>query len=232
MFQLNQPYKRTVLLFMTASIIIFSFISYQIIVMGITGFDGFMAEIMPLPPSSVLTLLMEGISILGSVYLLAAASLLLVLYMWRQQEIHKILFFLTAMFGGVVLNLLLKIGFGRSRPENLEAYDVFGVTLHFVNYSFPSGHTMRTFIFYGCLLLFLLTDKRIQSRIKTIISCMLASIILLVGISRVYLEAHYPSDIIAGYTVSLAWMCICIFAVGRMSQSNSSHLSRQTFGKD
>lgn len=198
--------------------------------MGITGFDGFMTEIMPLSPSPVLTLLMEGISILGSVYLLAAASLLLVLYLWRKQEVHKIIFFMIAMFGGIVLNFLLKIGFGRGRPEDLEAYDVFGVTLHFVNYSFPSGHTMRAFIFYGCLLLFLVTDKRIQSRIKTIISCMLASIIVLVGISRVYLEAHYPSDIIAGYTVSLAWMCICIFVVGRMSQNISSYFSRQRFG--
>ncbi len=103
---------------------------------------------------------------------------------------------------GEVLNVELKDYVMRSRPPYHEAAHAFG-------YSFPSGHSMGAFIAYG-MLAYLLTLTIPQRRIQIAVVTLLGSIVLLVGFSRMYLGAHWFSDVIGGFAAGAVWLGFCI----------------------
>lgn len=94
------------------------------------------------------------------------------------------------------LSTLLKLALRRARPHNLDIR-TFGVR----SYSFPSGHAFGTVIFYG---LFSYLDLRYLSHPwNLMISLTLWVLIAVIGVSRVYLKAHYPSDVAGGWLLGL-----------------------------
>lgn len=98
----------------------------------------------------------------------------------------------------IIVNPLLKLFFSRERPllEHLVVETSF---------SFPSGHATASMVFYGSLLL--LVPLFIQSKVwRLSLQGLLSIFILLIGISRIYLGVHFPSDILAGYCESLTWL--------------------------
>lgn len=105
--------------------------------------------------------------------------------------------------GGVLLNLMLKLAFARARPG---WGDLLG-------YSFPSGHTMTATLLYGLLgvLVFLLPARSWYYHAATIV--LVFSIICAVGFSRIYLGAHYFSDVVAAFAAGMAWLAICVTSV-------------------
>ncbi|WP_083802829.1 phosphatase PAP2 family protein [Bacillus sp. SG-1] len=104
------------------------------------------------------------------------------------------------MGGG--FNCLLKEYFQRQRPgiEALIEQD---------GYSFPSGHSMGSFIFYGAMAfaLFRLYDHTWS---RVIGAAALMVLVLLIGLSRVYLGVHYPSDILGGFLAGGVWLAFSI----------------------
>jgi undecaprenyl-diphosphatase len=112
---------------------------------------------------------------------------------------------LTALGGGLML-LVLKRGFDRERPGNP---DRKWVTEE--NESFPSGHSMGSVIGYG-LLAYLLVLPRVQQRRRTRAAIIvgLIALLLLIGFSRIYLRAHYFSDVVAGFAVGTVWLALFI----------------------
>ena len=95
-------------------------------------------------------------------------------------------------------NYLIKFLFQRPRPsiEHL---------VYANHYSFPSGHSMASILFYGTLII--ISQLVIKNKIVRLISqLILGSLILLIGLSRVYLGVHYPTDIIGGYLLGLSWL--------------------------
>jgi len=113
---------------------------------------------------------------------------------WRRAA----LWLTIAQAGALVLNVSLKYAFHRPRPTPF-----FGPVPH--TYSFPSGHALFSFCFYG-ILAGLLVD-RIHSRVATI-AIWAAAIILIaaIGLSRIYLGVHYPTDVVAGYLTAAIWV--------------------------
>lgn len=105
---------------------------------------------------------------------------------------------------GNVLNPIFKNIVGRSRPTN----DVIKVLQEKTNSSFPSGHAMGAIIFYGFLIY--LTWK-LPFKHKKLITSVLTIFILLVGISRIYLGAHWPTDVLVGYIIGFIWLIFGIF---------------------
>src|SRR5215467_4606614 len=100
--------------------------------------------------------------------------------------------------GALVLDLSLKYAFHRQRPTPF-----FGPLPH--TYSFPSGHALFSFCFYG-VLAGLIAD-RVKSRAAE--ACVWVGAALLVaaiGLSRIYLGVHYPTDVIAGYVAAAVWV--------------------------
>ena len=100
------------------------------------------------------------------------------------------------------LNVFLKLIFMRDRPYDLMIINESG-------YSFPSGHAMAALGFYG-FIIYLLWQFNLEKKVKYIFSALLGFLIILIGISRIYLGVHYASDVIAGYLISLAYLIIYI----------------------
>jgi undecaprenyl-diphosphatase len=107
---------------------------------------------------------------------------------------------------GSLLNELLKQLFHRARPDILRLVKV-------TDYSFPSGHSMNSMIFYGFLIYLILSFVR--SRSKYPAAVVIGFLILLIGTSRVYLGVHYASDVIAGFIIGLAWLAFFVYISGK-----------------
>jgi len=107
----------------------------------------------------------------------------------------------------IVVNNLIKVIIMRPRPSHEALINQGG-------YSYPSGHTMISVAIYGFLIYY--TFKKINDKkIKTIIISLLTILIILIGISRIYLGVHYPSDVIGGYLLSLTILIGVIIARGQ-----------------
>ena len=98
------------------------------------------------------------------------------------------------MAGGTLLNLGLKQIYAAPRPDLLPHLDI----VH--SYSFPSGHSAGNMMFFGALAL--LAGGRIAQALA-------AAMILMIGVSRVWLGVHWPSDVLAGWIEGLGWLALC-----------------------
>lgn len=153
-----------------------------------------------------LTKAMIAISFVGGDGLTIAAVVSLMLFLhfrWKRAT----LWLVVNILGALVLDLTLKYAFHRPRPTP------FFVALP-RTYSFPSGHALFSFCFYG-MLAGLVMD-RIKSRLEQILIWLAAAILIAaIGFSRIYLGVHYPSDVIAGYLTATLWVSTLI-ALDRM----------------
>lgn len=139
----------------------------------------------------------------------------LIIFAILKQYKDSLLVFVVTI-GGLNLNLMLKNLIHRARP-------VFDQPiLKLPEYSFPSGHSTISMCFYGVLIY--LCIKHIKNPwLKTSLITLLSIIILLIGLSRVYLGVHYPSDVIGGFSFGLFWMSICILGYKQFQKQNSIH---------
>ena len=130
-------------------------------------------------------------------------------YLWRVQARYWLLALLFSVPGGMLLNVALKYVFQRDRPM----FDDPLVTL--ATYSFPSGHTTAATCFYGLLASYLVIARpHWNVRLGTVALCL--TMVLLVAFSRVYLGAHYVSDVLAAMAESVAWLAVCITAISTL----------------
>ena len=75
--------------------------------------------------------------------------------------------------------------------------------------SYPSGHAMSAMAFYG-FLIYLVYHFKMHTALKGLVIFLLALLILSIGVSRIYLGVHYPSDIVGGFIAGLIWVFFCI----------------------
>ncbi len=141
----------------------------------------------------------------GSIQAVTLVSLITIFVLYRHKKGKiDILFFILAIGGGGLLNYILKISFRRSRPLINDFIDAVG-------FSFPSGHAMGSMILYGMVSYFIIRSQR-GLWLKVLITIISLVFILMIGISRIYLNAHYPSDVLAGYLAGSTWIIFCILA--------------------
>ena len=100
----------------------------------------------------------------------------------------------------VVLNQALKFVVQRPRPDGFRLAEVGG-------YSFPSGHSMAAMAFFG-LLVWIVWHYERDRRMRWGLAAAFSLVIVMVGLSRVYLGVHYASDVVAGFCVSLIWLAV------------------------
>lgn len=139
---------------------------------------------------------------LGGIGVLSLITLASVGYLWLQGLRRVAWFVLSAIVGGLLLSLALKTGFHRSRPDLVSHGSMIYTS------SFPSGHSMLSAVVYltgGALLAVVHRARRV--RVYLIGCSVLAT--LLVGVSRVYLGVHWPSDVLAGWAAGAAWAVAC-----------------------
>ena len=135
-------------------------------------------------------------------------------YLWICRAYHSILLVLSASLGGLLVSILLKGIFQRPRP-NLTPY-----LTHVSLSSFPSGHAMNSAVVYLTLGL-LLAQLSDRTRLKAYFIAVATLLTVLVGMSRVYLGAHYPSDILAGWTAGATWAGLCWLVARRLRRTRA-----------
>ncbi|MFN2453735.1 MAG: phosphatase PAP2 family protein [Pyrinomonadaceae bacterium] len=153
-----------------------------------------------------LTAAMLVITYLHSLIGVSLIASFVAFYMWHRRRLFWLLALALAVPGGMLLNVLLKHAFHRVRPS----FDNPILTLN--TYSFPSGHTMAATVLYGVLAAF--AASKLNSWRWRVMAILVAGLmILLVGFSRIYLGAHYLSDVLGAMAEGLAWLALCLTTV-------------------
>jgi undecaprenyl-diphosphatase len=139
---------------------------------------------------------------MGGVLVLALVTLIVAGYLWISRQRRAMFFLLGATAGALVLSILLKDLFDRARPQ-LVPYLSFVATT-----SFPSGHSMLSASVYLTLGTLLARLVR-QIRLKLYFVGVAMALTFLVGVSRVYMGVHYPTDVLAGWMAGVGWAMLC-----------------------
>ena len=153
----------------------------------------------------------RDITSLGSVTVLGLLSAVVVAYLFLTRSPGAAFLVLVAVVGGIAVNSILKIQFARPRP------DLFVPAAKVFTASFPSGHAAFSAITYMTLaaLLARVTTKR---RLRYYFVTVAVALTFMIGVSRVYLGVHYPTDILAGWCIGSAWALICWTIMTRLQQ--------------
>jgi undecaprenyl-diphosphatase len=141
---------------------------------------------------------------LGGYAILTLLTVAAVGYLVMVRKNGAALLVIAAVTGGMMLSTGLKLGFERPRPDLVP----YGTRVYTA--SFPSGHAMLSAVVYLTLGA-LMARMQQRRRVKTLILGLAVFLALLVGVSRVYLGVHWPSDVLAGWCVGAAWAALCWF---------------------
>ncbi|WP_029036127.1 phosphatase PAP2 family protein [Salinimicrobium xinjiangense] len=140
---------------------------------------------------------------LGDFYAYLIATIIVALYFFFRLNNKK---FILQLIGVVILsflvNLALKEAFDRARPT-LE-HMVVVKTL-----SYPSGHAMSAMSYYG-FLIYLSFHIKMNKLLRLFLAILFAALIFFIGLSRIYLGVHYPSDVVGGFIGGLIWVAFCV----------------------
>lgn len=153
---------------------------------------------------SALTAVMKAFTFLGDRYTVIVLSVFVfafLLFVMRMRR--ELILYVWASLGSVTLNETMKVIFARERPTIHRIIEHSG-------FSFPSGHAMASLTLYG-VLIFLLYRKIPSATGRRIFVSASVALILIIGLSRIYLGVHYPSDVIAGFLASGCWLMLSIW---------------------
>lgn len=148
----------------------------------------------------------RDLTALGGFTVLSLVTLGVAGYLAIVRKFHALGLLLAATLGGLALSTLLKWIFDRPRPQVVPHLSQVYTS------SFPSGHSLLSAVVYltlGALLARFVESKRL----KTYFLALALLLIFLVGVSRVYLGVHYPTDVLAGWTAGLIWAVLCWLTV-------------------
>jgi membrane-associated phospholipid phosphatase len=146
--------------------------------------------------SVMLTITQLGDPIFVSIVVAVSLAIL-----WWRRYLQEVKIFVIACLGGFILNTGLKLFFSKPRPQ------LWDRLISETSFSFPSGHALGSLVVYG-LLAYLLANH--YPKFSTVIYSFAVILIAAIGLSRLYLGVHWPTDIIAGYGVGFLWLMMCI----------------------
>jgi undecaprenyl-diphosphatase len=209
------------LAFAAAFLILFAWLSEEVFEGELQQFDLHIRTMVHGFSTPQLTKFMQALTFLGSIGFLAVMfAICIVVFLvagWKRPAIWLAI----AVGGSAVLDVSLKLAFHRARPVPF-----FGAVP--LTYSYPSGHALSSLCFYGVLAG--LSCARIQNRAIRILIWIASGVLITgIGLSRVYLGVHYPTDVIAGYLAGAIWISTLLFAALHHAQSNGRQESEPGF---
>jgi undecaprenyl-diphosphatase len=150
---------------------------------------------------------------LGSVAVLLTFITAVIGYLALERRLAMLALVLAATFGGMILSTILKGLFGRPRPTIVPPL----VEVH--SASFPSGHSMLSAVVYLTLGA-LLARNTSRRRLRLYFIAVALGLTFVVGLSRVYLGVHYPTDVIGGWAAGALWALACALGAQALQRRN------------
>lgn len=191
--------KRNIIIFLC--LILFLIIGLYVIKIDGNVIDNTVYNFIISFKSKYTTLFFKGVTFLSSVSFMVVVSILLLLV--KKIKYRKLM--LINIILDVILNTCLKYIFRRERPRDIMMVIENG-------FSFPSGHTMLATIFYG-FIIYLIYKSDKSRKFKYVSIILLSLLILLIGISRIYLGVHYTTDVLGGYLISVSYLMVFIYYI-------------------
>jgi undecaprenyl-diphosphatase len=182
----------------------------------IVGFDNRLISLIQGQENATLTPLMKFFTDIGSGLPITIITIVIMVVLYAVLKFRwELLFFIGVVVGSALLNVVLKLVFHRVRPIVHRIVEANG-------YSFPSGHSMAAFTLYGvlCFLLWKHTRGTLARVILIACGCIM---IVAIGVSRIYLGVHYPSDVVGGYLASGTWLAVSIGLFQRFMERRNAN---------
>jgi membrane-associated phospholipid phosphatase len=183
---------------------------------GDTGLDNRIADELHEHATDPLTEFFKAVTTLGNGVVLAGVTAIAAYLLGRRRYYREAVLMVLAYVGAEVLSYSLKLAFARDRPFFTDPLATVST------YSFPSGHATVSVAVYGALCLVLL--RRLPGPAGIV--CLTATVLLvsLIGFSRLYLGVHFLSDVLAGFSVGLAWLALCVVVLDLHHRRRRSRL--------
>ncbi len=201
--------------FFTA-LVTFGFITNMVFLEKRQKFDKDVFRLLKKHVNNVNTDVMQFFSFLGSHYFLIPANIVLILYFLLIKKRWFSIKIPVISLSSLVLMLVLKQFFHRERPLAPLLEKAKGL-------SFPSGHALMSFTFYG--LLIYISSKRVENKVaRYSFALVLLFVIFFIGLSRIYLRLHYASDVVAGFSLGLLWLVLSLAVLNEIERINKKEL--------
>jgi undecaprenyl-diphosphatase len=192
------------LLSAAGALMLFSWLGREIVI-GVTPvFDERVRAIVHSFASPAVTATMEALSTYGGPTSLTIIGVVLALVFLYRGWHRGALLVVVTMAGAGLLDVLLKQTFARTRPAAFFDYPLPA------SHSFPSGHAFFAASFFGGIAV-LVTGRVARKSLRALVWVAAGVLIFLIGLSRVYLGVHYPSDVLAGYAAATVWVAAVAF---------------------
>ena len=177
------------------SLIIFLILGYFVRTNSELGFDSYVYKYISCIINDNFTHIVKFITFLGSATIVILITLICFIFI-KNKKIG--LYMILNLIFITIFQYLLKFIFARPRPIGINLIEE-------TNYSFPSGHSLTAMAFYGFIIYLI---YKANLKYKKIFILLLGLLILLIGLSRVYLGVHFITDILGGFTFSLSYLII------------------------
>lgn len=203
-----------------ATLIFFGWLADEVLEGETRHFDDVTRAAIHQLASPTLTLVMRGFSIIGGTIALTIGTIIVVVRFAMKKWGREAKLFAITMIGAGLLNITLKLAFKRSRPEPF-----FNLSLP-ETYSFPSGHSLTSAVFFGAFAAIL--TARIKSRRARVAIWIVSTFMFLtIGFSRIYLGVHHTTDVIAGFAAALIWILMVRFVEVQLRRRKLRKAGRQ-----
>ena len=206
------------LVLFVVTLFVFVAITDEIVLEHENGFDQNIFHAISFLVSPSMTRLMETITFFGSSNFIFPAYVVLVIYYLVKRKIKPALDISMIGLGSTAILNLLKYIFQRQRPLDPLIRDVTG-------FSFPSGHSFASFTFFG-LIIYILWKTGIKKLFKILLSIVLFLFAAIIAFSRAYLRVHYPSDVVAGFCLSIIWLMLALWILHKVDKKTSPGLEK------
>jgi undecaprenyl-diphosphatase len=161
-----------------------------------------------------LTFIMKFFTFIGSGTQVVVIALLVLFFLFKVlHHRRELILFIWVVLGSTILNEILKTVFHRARPTIHRIVEANG-------FSFPSGHSMAAFSLYG-VIAFLLWRHLSTSLGRGLLVLFSIFMIIMIGVSRIYLGVHYPSDVLGGFLASGCLLAVSIWFYQRYMERGS-----------